>query len=362
MLDPVSFARTLIDIDSTTGREADAGAWLAQALRELGYQVSEQPVADGRFNVFAHTGASPALVFSTHFDCVPPFFKSREERGLIFGRGSCDAKGILAAQVAASERLRARGETRIGLLFVVGEERGSDGARVANDHSPAFAPRRSADGAEADASARQAPQYLINGEPTDNRLGSATRGVLRVRLHAWGRAAHSAFPELGESAIDKLLDALMVIRGLQLPDDPLLGRTHYTVGVIEGGVAPNVVSPRASAELLFRIVGDAAPVRSALAVVEGLVSIEHVLDSPAVRMHTVPGFETAVFPYTTDVPLLARWGTPLLVGPGSIHVAHTDDEHVAIDELLAAVDLYEKLAMQLLAGSASRNPAYERRT
>jgi acetylornithine deacetylase len=356
VVDPVSLARTLIDIDSTTGREADAGAWLAQSLRELGYQVSEQPVADGRFNVFAQAGSTPAVVFSTHFDCVPPFFKSREERGLLFGRGSCDAKGILAAQVAASERLRARGETRVGLLFVVGEERGSDGARVANE--PAFAPRRSADGAEG-ASARQARQYLINGEPTDNRLGSATRGVLRVRLHAEGRAAHSAFPELGESAIDKLLDALMVIRGLPLPEDPLLGRTHYTVGVIEGGVAPNVVSPRASAELLFRIVSESGPVRSALAVVEGLVSIEQVLDIPAVRMHTVPGFETAVFPYTTDVPLLTRWGTPLLLGPGSIHVAHTDDEHVAIDELLAAVDLYENLAMQLLAGSATRNPAYE---
>jgi acetylornithine deacetylase len=329
-VDPVSFARTLIDIDSTTGREADAGAWLAQALRELGYQVTEQPVADGRFNVYARTDSPPAVVFSTHIDCVPPFFPSREERGLLFGRGSCDAKGIVAAQVAAAERLRARGEARVGLLFVVGEERGSDGARVANDFSPVIV------------------NYLINGEPTDNRLGSATRGVLRVRLHADGRAAHSAFPELGESAIDKLLDALMVIRGLQLPEDPLLGRTHYTVGVIEGGVAPNVISPHASAELLFRIVGDAAPVRAALAVVDGLVSIEDVLDVPAMRLHTVPGFETAVFPYATDVPQLSRWGTPLLVGPGSIHVAHTDEEHVAIDELLAAVDLYENLATRLL--------------
>ena len=330
VMDPVSFARTLIDIDSTTGREADAGAWLAQALRELGYQVTEQPVADGRFNVYARTDWPPAVVFSTHIDCVPPFFPSREERGLLFGRGSCDAKGIVAAQVAAAERLRARGEARVGLLFVVGEERGSDGARVANDSSPLIV------------------KYLINGEPTDNRLGSATRGVLRVRLHADGRAAHSAFPELGESAIDKLLDALMVIRGLQLPEDPLLGRTHYTVGVIEGGVAPNVISPHASAELLFRIVGDAAPVRAALAVVEGLVSIEDVLDVPAMRLHTVPGFETGVFPYATDVPQLSRWGTPLLVGPGSIHVAHTDEEHVAIDELLAAVDLYENLATRLL--------------
>lgn len=331
-LDPVALARELIDIDSTTGREAAASTWLARLLRGQGYQVAEQPVADGRFNVFAHLDAPPEVVFSTHVDCVPPFFRSREERGLLFGRGACDAKGILAAQVAAAERLRAAGERRIGLLFVVGEERGSDGARVADRQAPAGV------------------RYLVNGEPTDSRLGSATRGVLRVRLRAQGRAAHSAFPELGESAIDKLLDALMVIRGVSLPEDPLLGRTHYTVGIIEGGVAPNVVSPRASAELMFRIVGEAAVVRGALAVVEGLVTVEPVYDIPAVRMHTVAGFETAVFPYTTDVPLLGRWGTPLLCGPGSIHVAHTDDEHVAVDELRGAVGLYERLAGRLLGG------------
>jgi len=337
-VDPVSLARSLIDIDSTTGREGEAGAWLARFLGDRGYRVEQQPIGDGRFNVFARQDEAPRVVLSTHFDCVPPFFPSREERGLLFGRGSCDAKGILAAQVAAAERLRARGEQRVALLFLVGEERGSDGARVANEHA-----RLRTEGADAGA------RYLVNGEPTDNRLGSATRGVLRIRLHAEGLAAHSAFPELGESAIDKLLDALMVIRGLTLPDDPLLGRTHYSVGVIEGGLAPNVISPSASAELLFRIVGDAAPVRAALAVVEGLVSIEHVLDIPAVRMHTVPGFEDAVFPYTTDVPLLTNWGTPMLLGPGSIHVAHTDEEHVAIDELRAAVELYEKLAGRLLA-------------
>jgi acetylornithine deacetylase len=352
-VDPVALARTLVDIDSTTGHEAAAGAWLADYLRSLSYQVVQQPVSGDRFNVYAHRvcpdGTAPTVVFSTHFDCVPPFFPSREERGLLFGRGACDAKGIIAAQIAAAERLAAKGETRVGLLFVVGEERGSDGANTAND--PAFAPAFAPGGAtagQADPGVAAPRRYLINGEPTENRLGSATRGVLRVRLHAEGRAAHSAFPELGESAIDKLLDALMVIRGLQLPEDPLLGRTHYTVGVIEGGVAPNVVSPRASAELLFRIVGDAAPVRAALAVVEGLVSIEHVLDVPAIRLHTVPGFETAIFPYATDVPQLTRWGTPLLVGPGSIHVAHTDEEHVAIDELLAAVDLYEDLATRLI--------------
>ena len=329
-VDPISLARTLIDIDSTTGREGDVGAWLVRFLSGRGYQVEEQAVSDGRFNVFASQGQAPTLVLSTHFDCVPPFFSSREERGLIVGRGACDAKGILAAQIAAAERLRASGDTRVGLLFLVGEERGSDGARVADCHAPAGV------------------RYLVNGEPTDNRLAAATRGVLRVRLRAVGRAAHSAFPELGESAIDRLLDALMVIRGLELPEDPLLGRTHYTVGLIEGGVAPNVVSPHASAELFFRIVGDATVVREALSVVEGLVSIEHVLEVPAIRMHTVEGFETAVFPYATDVPFLGHWGTPLLVGPGSIHVAHTDEEHVAVDELRAAVNVYENLARRLI--------------
>lgn len=329
-LDPVWLTRSLVDIESTTGLEHEAAVWLARLLRERGYQITEQPVSDGRFNIFATFDQPPHVVFSTHFDCVPPFFPSREERGLLFGRGACDAKGILAAQVTAVERLRERGEHRVGLLLIVGEERGSDGARVANEHAPAGV------------------RYLVNGEPTDNRLGAATRGMLRVRLHASGRAAHSSYPELGDSAIDKLLDALMVIRGLELPADSLLGRTHYTVGLIEGGLAPNVVSPHAWAELMFRTVGDAAPVRDALRVVESLVSIEPVLDIPAFRMHTVAGFETAVFPYTTDIPFLTRWGVPLLLGPGSIHTAHTDDEHVAIEEVHGAVELYARLAEQLL--------------
>ena len=329
-VDPVFLTRSLVDIDSTTGSEAAAGEWLAAFLRSRGYHVTEQPVVNGRFNVLATLDEAPRVALSTHFDCVPPFFPSREERGLIFGRGSCDAKGILAAQVAAAERVRASGESRFALLFVVGEERGSDGARVANEQAPAGV------------------RFLINGEPTDSRLGSATRGLFRVRLRASGRAAHSSFPELGESAIDKLLDALMVIRGLQLPDDPLLGRTHYTVGLIDGGVAPNVVSPHASAELSFRTVSDGHQIREALTVVESLVTVEPILDVPAVRLHTVGGFETAVFPYTTDVPMLTDWGTPLLIGPGSIHVAHTDEEHIAVDELRSAVDLYESLLKRLL--------------
>jgi acetylornithine deacetylase len=269
-------------------------------------------------------------VLSTHYDCVPPFFPSRVDGSRIFGRGACDAKGIVAAQVAAADRLRRGGELRVALLFVVGEERGSDGARAAN-------------------LAGEGCRYLVDGEPTDNRLGLATRGVLRLRLRASGRAAHSSFPELGDSAIDKLVDALVELRGIELPWDPDLGRTHYTVGLISGGVAPNVVPPNAEAELMFRSVRDAAEIRQAIAPLERRVTVEHVLEVPPVRMITVAGFETAVFPYTTDIPFLTGWGEPLLFGPGSIHVAHTADEFVEIGELHAAVDGYVAIARELLA-------------
>jgi acetylornithine deacetylase len=324
----VAFARELIDIDSTTGREQAAGEWLAARLAQLGYTVERQPVADGRFNVFARLD-QPSVVLSTHFDCVPPFFPSDVRGDRLFGRGSCDAKGILAAQVAAAERLRASGERRTGLLFVVGEERGSDGAMVANERTCGS-------------------RFLINGEPTDNRLGRATRGVLRLRLKATGRAAHSSTPAYGESAIDKLLDALMRMRSLRWPGDPELGETFYSIGLIDGGIAPNVISPSASAEVMFRIVGSADDVVAVARSLEPLVEIEEVLRVPMVRLHTVDGLPSAVFPFTTDVPLLDRWGTPLLYGPGSILVAHTADEHVAVGDLDTAIAGYYRLALACL--------------
>lgn len=326
--DPVAFARALINIDSTTGREAEAGAWLARELRGLGYTVVEQPLERGRANVIA-TLDPPSVVFSTHYDCVPPFFPSRVEDGRLYGRGACDAKGILAAQVAAAERLRARGERRVGLLFVVGEERGSDGAVAANAVAPGS-------------------RFLINGEPTDNRLGSATRGNLRLRLRATGRASHSAAPEHGVSAIDKLIDALVMLRTIRLPSDPDLGSTFYSIGLIEGGVAPNVISPDASAEVMFRTIGPAEDVLQAIRPIERLVTSEEVLRVPEIRLRTVPGFATAVFPFTTDVPLLDRWGVPLLFGPGSFLVAHTSEEHLALEELEQAIDAYDRLAVACL--------------
>lgn len=330
-LDLVGLTRTLIDIDSTTGREGDCGRWLAAYLRYLGWAVDEQPVSEGRVNVIA-TLDRPGVVFSTHFDCVPPFIPSRLAGGRVYGRGSCDAKGILAAQVMAAERLRAAGQRRVGLVFVVGEERGSDGARAANQHPMAPGCR-----------------FLVNGEPTDGRLASATRGILRVKLTARGRAAHSSRPDLGESAIDKLIDALVRLRAEALPDDPVLGRTHYSIGLIAGGVAPNVISPHAEAEVMFRTVGPVADLAPAISRLHDLVETSTVLDVPAVHLRTLDGFDTASFPFTTDIPFLDRWGEPLLVGPGSVLVAHTDDEHVEIAELEQAEATYEALARRLLS-------------
>ncbi len=326
----VDFARPLIDIDSTTGREGEAGEWIASALRSLGYEVQEQPVSPGRGNIVA-TLDRPTVVLSTHYDCVPPFFASSVEDGRLIGRGACDAKGILSSQVAAVERLRAEGERRVGLLFVVGEERGSDGAAVANA-SPAGS------------------QYLINGEPTDSRLGLATRGNLRVRLHARGKAAHSSRPEQGISAIDLLIDALIRLRGLELPADPDLGTTYYTIGLIEGGVAPNVVSPHATAEVMFRTVTPPEIILERLEALRPLVDIEEVLRVPHVRLKTWSDspLERAVFPFTTDIPLLDRWGMPLLFGPGSILEAHTQRESIGIDELKAAVGHYVALSQACL--------------
>lgn len=335
-MDPVGVAaltRALVDIDSTTGRESAIGEWLAAWLRDRGYHVTQQPVGGPRGNLFA-TLDDPVVIFSTHLDCVPPFFPSREQDGILFGRGACDAKGALAAQVAAADWLRQTGERRVGLLYVVGEERGSDGARAAASLKP---PGRAA-------------RYLVNGEPTNNCLASATRGVLRVKLTASGRAAHSSYPELGESAIEKLVTALTALRTMEWPDDDVLGRTHYTIGLVAGGVAPNIVPSHAEAEVVFRTVGAVDRITSALTSLDHLVTTEVILEMPPVRMAGVSGFRSAVFPYTSDLPLLSAWGQPLLLGPGSPHVAHTAEEHVRLDELSEAVDLYGALARRLLDG------------
>jgi acetylornithine deacetylase len=306
-------------------------AIVGEELERRGYAVTRQEVTPGRVNLLATVG-TPEVVFSTHMDCVPPFTPSRVEGDRIHGRGSCDAKGILVSQLAAAEALRASGETRVGLLYVVGEERGSDGAMIADRLSTGVT------------------RYLVNGEPTEGKLALGHRGVVRVKLHAKGRAAHSGYPHLGESAIEKLLDALAQVRAMDLPVDAVLGPTQVNIGAIAGGLAPNVIAPDATADLLFRIVTPHEQVMAALAPLASLVDVEYVYHVPFLHMATLEGFDAEVVGYTTDAPLLNAWGTRLMYGPGSIHVAHTDHESVAIADLHRAVDDYQRIARALLAG------------
>lgn len=333
-MDLFALTRALIDIDSTTGRERAVGEFLFEHLLGLTQRsagtVERMPVEADRFNVFASWG-EPAVVLSTHMDTVPPFFPSSEDGEHIHGRGACDTKGGIAAMLHAVEELLAEGRRGFGLLIVVGEETDSAGAQAANQN-----PRGS--------------RFLINGEPTENRLALGSKGALYLKIEAEGRAAHSAYPELGDSAIDKLLAALDRLRSVSLPSDPVLGEATLNVGTISGGRAANVVADRAKAEVMIRTVGPTDELRAALrAAVEDTpgVRVTEVRESAAVRLGSLPGFETTVVKYTTDIPRLDRWGEPFLLGPGTIHVAHTPEERIAKRELEAAVRLYKEMVLRL---------------
>ncbi len=330
-MDLFALTRKLIDIESITGNEAAVGGAIADELAALGYVVERMPVEGDRFNVWAtHPGTpSPELVFSTHMDTVPPHIPSSETADSIYGRGSCDAKGIIVTQIAAAEKLKAEG-INTGLLFLVGEERDSQGAQIANGD-----PRGT--------------KFLINGEPTENRIALASKGTLRVEVVAKGRMAHSAYPELGESAIEKLLDALENIRKIKLPAHAKAGPSTLNVGLIEGGRAPNVIPDYASANLLIRLVGPTEELRQQIsAAAAGKAEANFILEIPFMELGTVPGIETMIAAFTTDIPALPNWGTPLLIGPGSIHVAHTDGEYIEKQQLLDAVELYSRIGKFLL--------------
>lgn len=331
-VDVFKLTRELIDIPSVTGEEFEIGNSLAELLSRLGYQVVLQELSKDRDNVIATTSAPPIVVLSTHMDTVPPHFSAREDDEYIHGRGACDAKGIMAAQIAAAEKLRAEGLDQIGLLFTVDEEATSAGARIANDHPIASSSR-----------------YLINGEPTDNRLAIGTKGSVQVTITARGRAAHSAYPEQGESAIEKLLDVLNAIRKIEWPGDETLGETTCNIGVISGGTRANVVPDEAQTTLHIRLATDSNSMKELLeAAVAGRASLEYKSVHDPVRLMALDGLEQTIVRFTTDIPYLTNWGTPLLIGPGSILDAHAEHERVAKSELLRAVDIYADIARRLL--------------
>ena len=327
--------RALVEIESTTRHEKAVGEFLYAQLAALAARfdghVERMIVSPERENVFVAFG-EPVVTLSTHMDTVPPFFPSREDEEFIWGRGSCDAKGIIAAMVMAAEKLLTDGTRNLGLLFVVGEEKDSAGAKLA-----AANPRGA--------------KFLINGEPTENQLALGSKGVLRYEVTAKGKLAHSAYPELGHSAIHDLLDALREIRDIPLPEDPLLGRSTLNVGTIAGGRAPNVVADHAAAEIMFRLVDDAATIREGVrAAVGGRAEAHEALYHPALRLEAFDGLPTTVVAFATDIPVLqGAWGKPYLIGPGSIHVAHTEEERIPKKQLVEAVEIYARMARQLVA-------------
>ncbi len=327
--------RALIDIESITLNEEKVGNYLFEYLSHMAERhrgtVERIAVEPHRFNVFAQFGEAPVVTLSTHLDTVPPFFASREDDEFIWGRGACDVKGILAAMLFAAEALLEQGVRDFGLLFVVGEERNSVGAYHAAQN-----PRGS--------------RFLINGEPTENKLSLGSKGALRFELEGRGCMAHSAYPELGESAIEKLLDVLADLRKMPLPHDPLLGASTLNIGTISGGRAPNVIPDYVKAELFIRLVDDGSATRTLVrSIVGNRVDLQEVLCIPALRLKALPGFETMVAAYTTDIPAFGgAWGEPLLLGPGTIHVAHTSEERIPKLQLLEAVEIYQRLVKQLL--------------
>jgi acetylornithine deacetylase len=338
-IDPIRFTRQLCEIESTTYHEGAIGDFVADFLGKRGWAVEKTPVEQpsenagggARWNVYAcKAGETPDLVFSTHLDTVPPYIAFSEDDEFLYGRGVCDAKGILAAEVAAAERLRAAG-CKIGLLFVSGEERDSAGAKAANRNP-------------------KGNRFLINGEPTDNRVAVASKGALRVSLKTTGKMAHSAYPELGESAVHKMVELLAKLLKMDWPVDKDAGETTVNIGQIQGGVAPNVIADHAEAQVLIRLVTDSAPVRKMiLEAAKGVADVAFTLDLAFVRLKAVEGLPTMVAKFATDIPELSNWGAPLLLGPGSIHVAHMPGEKLAKKELLESVEMYVKLAKQLLA-------------
>jgi acetylornithine deacetylase len=336
LMNLIELTRQLIDIPSVTGEEAEVSLFLHSHLERLGYRVEAQPLARGRCNIIAALNDSPRVFLSTHMDTVPPHLSSREDEEYVYGRGACDAKGIIAAQIVAAEQLRAAGIENIGLLFTVDEEAGSDGARVANEHPWAATCR-----------------YLINGEPTDNRLAQGSKGSLRLRILTEGRAAHSAYPEHGESALEKLLDVLSSVREQSWPTDEFFGETTCNIGTIAGGSRANVIPAEAQADLQIRLVTPAAVVKEILErAVKGRARVEYLSQAEPVRLLAVEGFASCVVRFTTDIPQLTNWGEPLLLGPGSILDAHTNHERVGRRELAEAVELYARLVQTLLARDA----------
>ncbi len=325
----LDIARRLIDIPSVTGEEKNVLLALEELLTGMGLPVERQMVAEDRWNIYAGWRGDDTVAFSTHVDTVPPWYPSRVEDDIVYGRGACDTKGIIASMLIAGERLIERGVPP-AYLFVVGEETDSIGARSAT-----------AGGARASA--------IIVGEPTDNHLASGHKGVVSYYLRTTGIASHSAYPERGHSAIHDLLDIIRDIQSEDWGKNDILGDATLNIGLIKGGVALNTFAPEAEASFMHRIVDDAAARRQQVEdVVRGRAAITFQTISEPQFLETLPGFPVKSVNFGTDIPHMRPMGRCFLAGPGSVHDAHTDHERIGIEAMNEAVELYVKLYTDLM--------------
>ena len=334
---PIDLAERLMAIPSPTGEEGEVGRALLPVLESIGMSVTLQPLPEepARFNVLALAGGDPTVALCTHLDVVPPHIPPRRAGELLCGRGACDAKGIIAAMVAAAERLRAAGERRFALLFVFGEEVDSAGARLAVERlgGSGFARRG-----------------IIVGEPTDLSCARAQKGSLKAVLRTHGRAAHSSVPEAGDSALLRMLPILGDLAAADWGVDPILGPGTLNIGELHAGVRANVVPPEARAVLMVRVVDSLAATEARLRDrVAGRGEVEVFFGSEPQRLHVPGNRPSVVVAFNTDIPVLRAFGPPVLCGPGSIRHAHADDEQVRRADLDAAVETYVTLARELLA-------------
>ena len=325
----IDFLIQIMGVESTSGMENSVADHIKDNFAPPGAELEIQEISNGTRNLFYKWG-NPRIIFCSHFDTVPPYIPPRIEGDTIYGRGSCDAKGQIAVLAEVCKKLHEKGETNFGLLMLAGEEVGSYGARRANELITGC-------------------EYVIVGEPTENKLIKAQKGNMLAEVEFFGKAFHSGYPEHGDNAIQRMVDFVNALNALEFPVDPVLGETTYNIGNLSADNARNIVSDHVSMKIFFRttFLTHEILIEKVLSIIDENTKIEFAYGDPPIEFHTIEGFETGVVSYGSDAPELTNLGKPLLYGPGSIFNAHTDNEHITIPEIEKAVedllDIYEKL-------------------
>ena len=346
------FFYRLLNIDSTSGKEASLADMLVAEMSAPGRDVRTFDVGDGTVNILVSWGV-PEVVFCTHLDTVPPYIAPSSDGDLVRGRGTCDAKGQIFAMYEACKVLESKGYDGFALLLLAGEETGSFGAKAFRGQHP---------GAE----------WVIVGEPTDNCMASASKGTKAFEVEFTGKAFHSGYPEHGTSAVNLFNDFMNALRSIVFPSDDILGNTTWNIGRLSSDNPQNILSDRLTCRVYFRttfasdemvcnimrnIAGPDAKLRfgrprvqdgsdivaKEVAPWQKAMSVKALGGDTPTSYETFPEFPAKPVSFGSDAPQLTNFRRKILCGPGSILVAHRDDEHVLISDIAQAVENYVKM-------------------